>query len=208
MENLELVHKAIMFATAVHSGIKRKYNGRDYIMHPFRVGMKLLLLNFQAEVVAAGILHDVIEESEDRTVPVTVEHLQEIFGDHVASMVKWLSNPPNDDSPRGLRKKRDRDRLRQAPCHVRIIKAIDRLDNLNEMDGAPDSFKLLYSEESLQLADALAEGNDFGGQLATLLVMLRLKAKNLRKEVNSEAEVEAGSSRRGDQGATEGSDDG
>lgn len=59
--------------------------------------------------------------------------------------------------PRAERKAKDRQRLSQCNRETKIIKLLDRIDNLQDAIFAPAGFRRLYAEESLLLADALLE---------------------------------------------------
>lgn len=88
---MELIEKAIVFATMAHGNQKRKGTNIPYITHPYAVGMYLQKANCSPEVVAAGILHDTLEDTET-----TFYELKEIFGEKVANLVKAASE--NDKS--------------------------------------------------------------------------------------------------------------
>lgn len=102
--------------------------------------------------VAAGWLHDVKEDSG-----VTSKQLESEFGSRVAKLVDELTNPSKNypDLPRSDRKKMDREHLVTVSDSAKFIKCMDRLDNIWEMNDAPDEFKLVYGKESLLLADVL-----------------------------------------------------
>ena len=79
---MEIVEKAIIFAAKAHGNQKRKGTDIPYITHPFAVGMLLQKEKCSEEVIAAGILHDTLEDTET-----TFEDLTEVFGVHVANLV-------------------------------------------------------------------------------------------------------------------------
>lgn len=83
------IQEAIRFATQVHEvDQKQKRKGKDipYIVHPLAVGLILARAGASEEVVAAGILHDTIEDSVEHK-KVTREMLAERFGEEVATLV-------------------------------------------------------------------------------------------------------------------------
>ena len=61
---MDKIEYAIYYATKAHKGQKRKMEDVDMIFHPFTVGMILQRNGQDEEVVAAGILHDVVEDTE------------------------------------------------------------------------------------------------------------------------------------------------
>ena len=60
---MNIVDKAINFAAMAHNGQTRKSTSIPYISHPFAVGMLLQQMKCAEEVIAAGILHDTLEDT-------------------------------------------------------------------------------------------------------------------------------------------------
>ncbi|KKB43819.1 HD domain-containing protein [Bacillus thermotolerans] len=83
---MTLVEKAITFAAAAHQGQVRKDSNIPYVTHPFTVGMMLQKEGSTEEVIAAGILHDTLEDTE-----ATYEELTKEFGKRVADIVQAVS---------------------------------------------------------------------------------------------------------------------
>jgi len=149
-----LIDKAAAFAEKAHAGQTRKYTGRAYIEHPARVAQAVWRLEGSTpEMVAAAWLHDVVEDTS-----VGLEDIRNLFGNGVADLVGWLTNPSKGmNLPRAERKRIDREHLAKTPHEAKIIKILDLLDNLSEMEDAPAGFKRLYGEESLLLAQAIGD---------------------------------------------------
>jgi (p)ppGpp synthase/HD superfamily hydrolase len=150
---MDLVIQAAQFALDAHSGQRRKYNGRPYIFHPGRVAsLAMIFLEEPTQaILAACWTHDVIEDCG-----VTFEELEETLNREVANLVQELTNPSREsDAPRADRKKMDREHLAHVSDAAKLIKALDRLDNLWEMEGATGEFKELYAEESEALLEVL-----------------------------------------------------
>jgi Guanosine polyphosphate pyrophosphohydrolases/synthetases len=61
--DLELIIRAYNFAESAHQGQVRN-SGEKYFIHPFQVAMILADLNMDTATIAAGLLHDVIEDTE------------------------------------------------------------------------------------------------------------------------------------------------
>ncbi len=75
---MNTIEKAIIFAAKAHRNQTRKGTDIPYITHPFAVGMYLQKANCSEEVIAAGILHDTLEDTET-----TYNDLKEvIWGSH------------------------------------------------------------------------------------------------------------------------------
>jgi (p)ppGpp synthase/HD superfamily hydrolase len=125
MENL--LDKAIVFAAKAHAKQTRKGTDIPYISHPYAVGMYLLKAGCAAEVVAAGILHDTLEDTET-----THEELAETFGVRVADLVKAASE--NDKSlPWEARKRHTIDKLKEASLEEIQVIVADKLHNLRSI---------------------------------------------------------------------------
>ena len=77
--NAELVDAAIRFAVEAHGGQTRKGKAVAYLWHPLAVGRLLEESGCCAETVAAGLLHDTLEDT-----PTTAADLRQRFGERVA----------------------------------------------------------------------------------------------------------------------------
>lgn len=82
------VHDAYDLAAAVHEGQKRK-SGEPYITHPLAVAELLFSIGADQDVIYAALLHDALEEGENR---MQIEHdIHSRFGDHVLYLVHAVS---------------------------------------------------------------------------------------------------------------------
>lgn len=81
-----LIHQAIYFAVLAHRGQVRKGSDIPYIVHPFEVAQILSAHGAEEEVIAAGILHDTVEDTST-----TLDEIEERFGLHVARLVQGCS---------------------------------------------------------------------------------------------------------------------
>ncbi|HLQ39662.1 MAG TPA: HD domain-containing protein, partial [Tetragenococcus sp.] len=80
-EHTAFVQKALDYATKAHTGQFRK-SREPYIIHPIQVAGILAELHMDPHTIAAGFLHDVVEDTE-----VTLDDLKEEFGNDVAMIV-------------------------------------------------------------------------------------------------------------------------
>ena len=149
--------RAAFVAQTAHEGQKRRGTGEDYISHPSRVAAAATLYDPTDEAaVCAAWLHDVVEDT-----PVTLEDINELFGDTVATIVDGLTNDgPREDQTREERKALDRKRLKGAPERVKIIKMLDRLDNIRDCGSLKPSFVQKYCRESRLLGEVLADADE------------------------------------------------
>lgn len=154
-----IIHAA-QFARQAHTGQKRKYDGRDYISHPARVaGMVALHPGSSATWVAAAYLHDVLEDTDT-----TVEQLRRLFLPEVVRIVVELTN--TEEGNRATRKRLANARLAQASRPARIIKLLDREDNLTDLYfetsiwDTGTTFLRRYAEETKELVAAIGHTDE------------------------------------------------
>ena len=83
--DLTLIHRAFEFADKAHEGQKR-LSGEDYIRHPLAVAIFLVEWKLDSASIAAGLLHDTIEDSG-----VTLEKIEKEFGKAVAGLVDGVT---------------------------------------------------------------------------------------------------------------------
>ena len=88
-----IINKAIIFATRAHEGAVRKGSKLPYILHPLETGVIVSTMTKDEDVIAAAILHDVLEDTS-----VTYEELKQEFG-KAADYVKAESE--NKRKPHG-----------------------------------------------------------------------------------------------------------
>jgi len=124
---MNIIEQSIIFAAKAHKGQTRKSTDIPYITHPFSVGMLLQKENCTDEVIAAGILHDTLEDTS-----ATYEELIEHFGVRIANLVRAASE--HDKSlPWEARKQHTIDMLKDAYLEeVQVITA-DKLHNLKSI---------------------------------------------------------------------------
>ena len=83
--DLSLIEKAYQVAAEAHKDQKRK-SGEPYIIHPLCVGIILADLEMDKETIAAGLLHDVVEDTV-----MTYDEIKEEFGEEVAQLVDGVT---------------------------------------------------------------------------------------------------------------------
>jgi GTP pyrophosphokinase len=152
----ELIRKAYDFAEEKHRGILRK-SGEPYVHHLIEVAYILATLQGGPSTIAAGFLHDVVEDTE-----VTVEDLKVLFNDDIAHLVESLTNiqrlklsqrKPEDFAAEDHRKiflgmARD--------IRVIILKLADRLHNMRTLDALAPHRQKVLSKESLEVFAPIA----------------------------------------------------
>ncbi len=111
-------------AATAHAGqVRNGSGGMPYIEHPVAVAARLAEHGYDDEVIAAALLHDVVEDSD-----VTVEQLREEFGERVADLVAALSD---DEAIEDYRERKDehRGRVRSHDGDAFAIYGSDKLTN-------------------------------------------------------------------------------
>ena len=136
--------KARAFAVKKHGNQKRKYTDRPYVEHCFAVSNMLIVLGYASEVVTAGMLHDVLEDTDT-----TYEELCEEFGKEVADLVKSVTKISTlKDGNRAERKELDIIHYTQAPPEGQAIKLADIIDNVPDIVKHNPKFGSIYVEEA------------------------------------------------------------
>jgi (p)ppGpp synthase/HD superfamily hydrolase len=137
------VRAALATATEAHAGqIRNGAGGIPYIQHPIAVAELLAAHGWTDEVLAAALLHDVVEDSDK-----SVAELREQFGDPVAGLVEALSD---DESIADWeqRKTEHRARVDSGGEAALAIYAADKLTNVKALRGA-------YAEQGEAVAEEL-----------------------------------------------------
>ena len=147
---MDRIKHALVFATAAHSGQKRKYAGDDYIVHPMAVAELVSLNGGDEDQIIAAYLHDTIEDTD-----VTYEDVYQTFGADVAALVWELTDRftheeyPNHN--RAQRKAWEADRLAKVSPRAKLIKLCDMIDNTSTIVEHDPGFAKVYLKEKLEL---------------------------------------------------------
>ena len=153
--DLAVIEKAYHVADKMHEGQKRK-SGEPYIIHPLCVAIILAELELDKETIVAGILHDVIEDTE-----MTYEDVSREFSEEVAILVDGvtkltqldLSQDKIEIQAENLRKMF----LAMAKdIRVILIKLADRLHNLRTMQYQSPQKQIEKSRETMDIYAPIA----------------------------------------------------
>jgi len=124
---------ALRFARARHAGQYREIDHAPFIDHAIEVGWLLRRDGQPDEVIAAGLLHDVLEKTAT-----TAAELQSRFGAQIARLVESVSDDPSIID-RTSRKRELRDRVARADARTRAGFAADKIANVRELALLPAS---------------------------------------------------------------------
>jgi len=136
-----VLEKALRWASVCHRGQSRKGSDTPYIEHAFGVALILDRAGFSEGVVIAGLLHDVVEDTE-----ATGEDVAERFGAEVAGIVAHCTEVKHDTEGKKrpwVDRKRDHlAAMAEAPAPARAVLLADKLHNLLSIevdlrDGRP-----------------------------------------------------------------------
>jgi GTP diphosphokinase / guanosine-3',5'-bis(diphosphate) 3'-diphosphatase len=152
-EDTALITKAYNFAEKAHHGLKR-YSGEPFFVHVFETAKKLAELGMGPKTIAAGLLHDVVEDTDT-----TEEVIKKEFGDEILCLVAGVTKL-GALKYRGL--KRHTESLRKLfvamaqDVRVLIIKLTDRLHNMKTLEHVPVAKQKRIAEETLEIYAPLA----------------------------------------------------
>ncbi|MFF2531293.1 HD domain-containing protein [Brevibacillus sp. NPDC058079] len=123
---MTLIEKARIFATKAHNGQTRKSTGAPYIVHPIRVATILEEAEMSPVVIAAGYLHDTVEDTD-----VTIEAIQFEFGQVVSDLVAF--NTEDKSKSWQERKEHTIEHLKFATLEQKALVIADKFANLLEL---------------------------------------------------------------------------
>ena len=121
------IEYAIYYATKAHQGQKRKTEDVDMIFHPFTCGMLLQRNGCDEDIVCAGILHDVVEDTS-----YTFDDIEKEFGKTVRDYV-YDASEPNKSLDWKERKMHTIEHIKKAPIGSKLIVACDKISNLSNL---------------------------------------------------------------------------
>jgi RelA/SpoT family (p)ppGpp synthetase len=158
----DLIRRAYAMAERAHAGQIRK-SGEPFIIHPLNVAHILAETNFEPAVIAAGLLHDVLEDSD-----IGREEIRAEFGDEVLVLVEGVTKLERvekrveEDSARE-KSLQELESLRKLliamatdDLRVIFIKLADRLHNMRTLKHLGPASQMRMSRETLQIFAPLA----------------------------------------------------
>ncbi len=121
-----LTEKALRIALEAHTGQLRKIDASPYIVHPVMVGIMLARHGYAEDVVAAGIVHDVVEDT-----PLTRADLARELGESVAVLVEYVTEDKSISWE--ARKTEYIEAIRAAPEGAKAISICDKIHNAESL---------------------------------------------------------------------------
>jgi len=146
--DLPLVTEAIEFGFKAHDGQLRK-NGKPYFIHPVRVALRAAEYDLDTHSIIGCLLHDVIEDT-----PLQSEDIEDRFGPSVSRLVEALTKVKTSKNLTFYKIFE----LGNVDFRVILIKLMDRLDNLGDLEALARHKQRRIAAESLALYGEVAHG--------------------------------------------------
>ncbi|OIO39269.1 MAG: hypothetical protein AUJ71_01115 [Candidatus Omnitrophica bacterium CG1_02_49_16] len=143
-----LVELAYEYAAQAHAGQTRR-SGEPYIQHPLRTALTLAQIRAENDVVIAGLLHDVPEDTGR-----PLAEIEKQFGKKIAALVEGITKL-SKVKYRGI--ERHTESLKKmfiamaADIRVILIRFADRLHNLETLDALPENKRLRIAQETMEI---------------------------------------------------------
>ena len=153
-DDLTIVKKAYDYSLKNHDGQTRA-SGEPYLVHPLEVALVLAEMKMDPIAVAAGLLHDSVEDTS-----VTIGDIRKEFGEQVAHIVEGVTKISKIDF--ATREEQQAENLRKMmlamidDIRVVLIKLADRLHNMRTLEHLPPERQHKIAEETLEIYAPIA----------------------------------------------------
>jgi (p)ppGpp synthase/HD superfamily hydrolase len=167
VERSPLTRDALAFAHARHAGQTRDLDDLPFVTHPVEVACLLHEAGYSDEVVAAGVLHDVLEDTDAEP-----EELEARFGRRVADLVDAVSDDPSIED-QAERKAALRRQVADAGECAAVVFAADKVSKARELRlrisrgrfARGDDGKIAHYQASFEMLRELIPDHDLVAQL-------------------------------------------
>src|SRR5579862_413954 len=153
-DDLTIVKKAYDYSLKHHEGQSRA-SGEPYLVHPLEVALVLAEMKMDPVAIAAGLLHDSVEDTS-----VTIVDIRKEFGEQVAHIVEGVTKISKIDF--ATREEQQAENLRKMmlamvdDIRVVLIKLADRLHNMRTLEHLPEDRRHKIAEETLEIYAPIA----------------------------------------------------
>jgi GTP pyrophosphokinase len=153
-DDLELIRRAYEFSQTHHAGQTRA-SGEPYLVHPLEVALVLAEMKMDPVAIAAGLLHDSVEDTS-----VTIVDIRKEFGEQVAHIVEGVTKISKIDF--ATHEEQQAENLRKMmlamvdDIRVVLIKLADRLHNMRTLEHLPAERQTKISKETLDIYAPIA----------------------------------------------------
>lgn len=152
--NIELLKKAYSVAASAHLRQKRATN-EPFIIHPLEVAGTLADMKLDEISIAAGLLHDVVEDSD-----YTIEHIQSLFGEEIAGLIEGVTkiSKISEFDAEAARAETLKKMIIAMVNDVRVIliKLADRYHNILTLDALSEEKRVRIAKETLDIYAPIA----------------------------------------------------
>ncbi len=155
--NLDLIKQAYVYSAKVHQGQVRK-SGEPYLVHPLEVAGILAQLKLDEASIAAGLLHDTVEDTL-----ATMEEIKELFGDEVALIVDGVTKLSKLQATQQMsHEEKQAENFRKMlvamaqDIRVILVKLADRTHNMRTLDHMSEEKQARIAQETLDIYAPLA----------------------------------------------------
>src|SRR6187402_1755226 len=150
----ELLRRAYVFSAYEHKGQVRR-SGEPYLVHPLEVADLLADMRLDVVAIAAGLLHDIVEDT-----PNTIERVRELFGEEVAHVVEGVTKLSGLQfaSTEERQAESFRKMLMAMVDDIRVIlvKLADRLHNMRTLHHLPEERRIRVAQETRDIYAPIA----------------------------------------------------
>ena len=152
--DIELIEKAYVYSAKVHQG-QIRLSGEPYLSHPLEAAYILAQLKMDVICIAAGLLHDVIEDTD-----VELNEIKDLFGEETANIVDGVTKIGKMHFVN--REQRQAENVRKmilamsSDIRVILVKLADRLHNMRTLGFQPEAKQRLIATETLDIYAPLA----------------------------------------------------
>jgi guanosine-3',5'-bis(diphosphate) 3'-pyrophosphohydrolase len=152
--DVELLRKAYVFSALEHKGQVR-HSGEPYLVHPLEVADLLADMKLDVVAVAAGLLHDVVEDTLT-----TPDRIAELFGAEIAHVVEGVTKigaiPFSSSEERQAENFRKMLLAMVDDIRVILVKLADRLHNMRTLHYLPEERRTKIAQETLDIYAPIA----------------------------------------------------
>ena len=152
--DIELLRRAYVFSAVEHKGQVR-HSGEPYLVHPLEVAMLLAEMKLDVVAVAAGLLHDVVEDTLT-----SIDRIDELFGPDIAHVVEGVTKlsviPFSSSEERQAENFRKMLLAMVDDIRVILVKLADRLHNMRTLRHLPEEKRLQVAQETIDIYGPIA----------------------------------------------------
>src|SRR6266498_1004199 len=152
--DIDLLRRAYVFSAFEHKGQVR-HSGEPYLVHPLEVADLLADMKLDVVAVAAGLLHDIVEDTQT-----PIERIKELFGTDIAHVVEGVTKlgaiPFSSSEERQAENFRKMLLAMVDDIRVILVKLADRLHNMRTLGHLPDDKRIKIAQETRDIYAPIA----------------------------------------------------